>query len=45
MQKTRNAVIVARLSTNCTISSEQKVIKTEVIQVEETGFTERFLFT
>ena len=45
MQKTRTAVIVARLSTNCTISREQKVIKTEVIQVEETGFTERFLFT
>ena len=45
MRKTRTAVIMARFVTNCTISSEQIVIKTEVIQVEERGFTERFLFT
>ena len=45
MRKTRTAVIMARFATNCTISSEQIVIKTEVIQVEERGFTERFLFT
>ena len=42
MRKTRTAVIMARFATNCTISSEQIVIKTEVIQVEEAGFTERF---
>ena len=44
MRKTRTAVIMARFATNCTISSEQIVIKTEVIQSEERGFTERFLF-
>ena len=44
--KTRTAaVIMARFATNCTISTEQTVIKTGVIQVEERGFTERFLFT
>ena len=42
MRKTRSAV---RFATNCTVSSEQIVIKTEVIHVEERGFTERFLFT
>ena len=45
MRKTQTAVIMARFATNCAISREQIVIKTEVIQVEERGFTERFLFT
>ena len=45
MRKTRAAVIMARFAKNCAFSSEQIVIKTEVIQAEETGFTERFLFT
>ena len=45
MQNTRVAVIMARFATNHTISSEQIEIKTDAIQVEETSFTERFLFT
>ena len=39
------AVMMARFATNWRSSSEQIVMKTEVIQVEERGFTERFLFT
>ena len=42
MRKTRTVVIMARFATNCTISSEQIVIETEIIQVEKRGFTERF---
>ena len=38
------AVIMVRFATNWTISSKQIVIKTEVIQLEERDFTERFLF-
>ena len=39
------AVIMARFETKWAISSEQIVMKTEIIQVEERRFTERFLFT
>jgi len=44
MENTWISVILARFATKRTISSEQIAIKIEVIQVEETSFTERFLF-
>jgi len=39
------AVIMAKFVKNWTISSDQIVMKREIIQVQERGFTERFLLT
>ena len=39
------AVIMARFVTNWTISCKLIVMKTEIIQVEKRGFTERFLLS